>query len=179
MNLRGTFSVFIMTGLIKHIARRENRMTAEDFARRIVEMQPTLYRVSYSLLRQAHDREDAVQECIRKAWEKRARLRDERTIKAWVTRILINECYNVLRHGQRMVPAEEVPEPPAPPDAHPALHDAVLRLEDRLRVPVVLHYMEGYELSEIAGMLRVPTGTVKTRLMLARKLLRDMLEEEV
>lgn len=154
-------------------------MTAEVFAQRIVEMQPTLYRVSYSLLQQPHDRDDAVQECIRKAWEKQARLRDERTMKAWVTRILINECYNVLRHRQRETPAEELPELPMPLDAQPALHDAVQRLNDKLRVPVVLHYMEGYELTEIACMLRVPTGTVKTRLSRARKLLRDMLEEEV
>ena len=154
-------------------------MTAEEFARKIVEMQPTLYRVSYSLLRRSHDRDDAVQECIRKAWEKQARLREERTMKAWVTRILINECYNVLRRGQRETPTEELPEPKLPPDAHPALHDAVLCLNDKLRVPVVLHYMEGYELTEIAGMLHVPTGTVKTRLSRARKLLREMLEEEV
>ena len=154
-------------------------MTAEVFAQRIVEMQPTLYRVSYSLLRQSHDRDDAVQECIRKAWERQTRLRDERTMKAWVIRILINECYNVLRRGQRETPAEELPEPKAPPDAHPVLHDAVLCLNDKLRVPVVLHYMEGYELTEIAGMLHVPTGTIKTRLLRARKLLREMLEEEV
>lgn len=154
-------------------------MTSEVFAQRIVAMQPTLYRVSYGLLRQPHDRDDAVQECIRKAWEKQARLRDERVMKAWVIRILINECYNVLRHRQREMPSEELPEPPAPPDAHPALHDAVLRLNDKLRVPVVLHYMEGYELAEIAGMLRVPTGTIKTRLSRARKLLREMLGEEV
>jgi len=154
-------------------------MTSEVFAQRIVEMQPTLYRVSYSLLRQPHDRDDAVQECIRKAWEKQDRLRDERTMKAWVTRILINECYNVLRHGQRETPADELPEPPMPPDAHPALHNAILCLVDKLRVPVVLHYMEGYELTEIAGMLRIPAGTVKSRLSRARKLLREMLEEEV
>jgi RNA polymerase sigma-70 factor (ECF subfamily) len=39
--------------------------------------------------------------------------------------------------------------------------------------------MEGYELTDIARMLRIPTGTVKTRLLRARKLLRELLEEEV
>ena len=154
-------------------------MTTEVFAQRIVEMQPTLYRISYSLLRKSHDRDDAVQECIRKAWEKQARLRDDRTMKAWVSRILINECYNILRRSCRESPSEGLPEAKRPPDAHPALHDAVLCLPDKLRLPVVLHYMEGYELAEIAGMLRLPGGTVKTRLMRARKQLRELLEEEV
>ncbi len=154
-------------------------MTSEEFTQRIMEMQPTLYRVSYSLLRQPHDRDDAVQECIRKAWEKQGRLRDESALKPWVTRILINECYNLLRRSTREAPADKLPEPPPPPDAHPALHDAVLALSDKLRIPVVLHYMEGYELTDIASLLRVPTGTVKTRLSRARKLLRALLEEEV
>ena len=154
-------------------------MTTEVFAQKIVEMQPTLYRISYSLLQQPHDRDDAVQECIRKAWERQSRLREDYAMKAWVSRILINECYNILRRSQREKPAQELPEPKRPTDAHPVLHDAVLCLSDKLRLPVVLHYMEGYELTEIAGILHVPVGTVKTRLMRARKLLRELLEEEV
>ncbi|MCL1855275.1 MAG: RNA polymerase sigma factor, partial [Clostridia bacterium] len=64
-------------------------MTSAEFGVRIVEMQETLYRVCYSILPRACDREDAVQECIRIAWQKQGSLRDERYLQTWVIRILI------------------------------------------------------------------------------------------
>jgi len=154
-------------------------MTKETFSLRIIEMQKTLYHVAYSLLRQPQDREDAVQECIRKAWEKQGRLREEKTFRAWVTRILINECYNILRHQSRVIPRESLPETEVPQKENPVLHDAILRLNDKLRVPIVLYYMEGYEVADIAKLMRIPLGTVKTRLLRARKLLEEMMKEEI
>ena len=59
-----------------------------------------------------------------------------------------------------------------------ALHDAIAHLDDKLRLPVVLHYMEGYRVDEIAKMLRLPSGTVKSRLMRARARLKDMLDDQ-
>lgn len=73
-------------------------MTNERFAEEIIALTDTLYRVSYSILRDKYDREDAVQSCLEKAWKKRRTLRDERYLKTWLIRILINECYNVHRH---------------------------------------------------------------------------------
>lgn len=153
-------------------------MTKEEFEARIIGMQDTLYRVSATLLRQPCDREDAIQECIYKALRKRDSLREDRFMQSWVTRILINECYSLLRRRRHAVPLDEVPEPVAPPDADPVLHDAIARLDKNLRLPVVLHYMEGYSVSEVAAMLRLPAGTVKTRLFKARKILRLQLIDE-
>ena len=154
-------------------------MTSETFAQRIVAMQDTLYRVSYGLLSRACDREDAVQECIRRAWEKRDQLHTDAYMQTWVIRILIRECYAATRRTTREIPTETLPQRDVSPAADPTLHDAVLALPEKLRIPVVLHYMEGYELREIADMLRVPQGTVKTRLFKARKLLKAALGEEV
>ena len=53
-------------------------MTSEQFAQEIVALTDTLYRVSYSILREKCDREDAVQGCLEKAWKKRRALCDER-----------------------------------------------------------------------------------------------------
>jgi RNA polymerase sigma-70 factor (ECF subfamily) len=154
-------------------------MTSEAFAQRIVAMQDTLYRVSYGLLSRACDREDAVQECIRRSWEKREQLHTDAYMQTWVIRILIRECYAVSRRVKREIPTEALPQRDVSPAADPALHEAVLALPEKCRIPVVLHYMEGYELKEIAAMLRVPVGTVKTRLLKARKLLKAALGEEV
>lgn len=54
-----------------------------------------------------------------------------------------------------------------------------MSLDDKHRLPVVLHYVEGYSLEEIADMLRIPTGTVKSRLSRARERLKGLLEGEV
>ena len=154
-------------------------MTSHEFAEQIVAMTQTLYRVSYSMLSQPSDREDAVQECLRKAWQMRGRLREDRYLRTWVIRILINECHNIQRRYRRELPQGELPERVAPPNADAELHDAILKLEEKWRVPIVLHYMEGYSVEEIARMLRLPQGTVKSRMTRARRALRDLLSEEV
>lgn len=153
-------------------------MTATEFSNQVILMEPMLYRVAYGLLLNRTDCADAVQEALLRAWEKRNTLRDESLFRTWLTRILINECYSMLRRRKRAVPLDEVPEPVAPPDADRELHDAIARLDKKLRLPVVLHYMEGYSVSEAAAILHLPAGTVKTRLFKARKILRLQLIDE-
>ena len=152
-------------------------MTSERFAQEIVALTDTLYRVSYSILRQRCDREDAVQNCLEKAWKKRKSLRDERYLKTWLVRILINECYDIHRRRGRETPGE-IPERAAPPGADRELHDALMRLPEEVRTPLVLHYMEGYSIQEIASALRLAQGTVKTRMRRGRDILKKLLSEE-
>ncbi len=142
-------------------------------------MKEKMYRVSYGLLRDAADREDAVAEAVRKALLKRGSLRDESAMEAWLMRILINECYSLGRKKARELPMAEIPDRIAPESANAELHDAILSLQLDLRAPVILHYMDGYPLEMVARMLNVPLGTVKTRLMRARKQLKIALTEEV
>ncbi len=155
-------------------------MTDEQWTVRIMAMEQTLYRVSYSLLpERACDREDAVQECIRKVWQKRAGLRDERYMETWAIRVLINECHNLLRGRKREVFPGVLPETAVPPDdADARLHDLFLSLPEKLRLPTVLYYMEDMEVAAIAKLLRLPVGTVKSRLSRARQVLRDEIKHE-
>ena len=62
-------------------------MSDEEFSQRITAMTQTLFRVCYAQLRQPCDREDAVQETLRKCWQKRGQLRDERYLQTWVVRV--------------------------------------------------------------------------------------------
>jgi RNA polymerase sigma-70 factor (ECF subfamily) len=151
-------------------------MKDEVFAERIGAMLQTLYRVSYTQLRQPCDRDEAVQEALCKAWEKRRQLRDERYFQTWLIRILINECRNLQRRGVHEETFEDLPAPP--PDADRAAHDALLSLPDKLRLPAALYYLEGYKTREIAYLLRLPQGTVKSRLSAGRRALREILTEE-
>lgn len=153
-------------------------MTSEAFQERIKEMTGALYRVCYAILKDERDREDAVQECLFKAFRKRNSLRDERFFKTWVIRILINECKTILHDKKRTVQLDVLPEREAPPEASPALHEALLSLDEKLRMPVILHYIEGYPIADIAKILRLPQGTIKTRMRAARRNLKDALSEE-
>ena len=152
-------------------------MDKREFSRRVLAMENRLYRVSCGLLRNPQDRLDAAQEAVIRAWERIDSLRKPEYFETWLTRILINVCRDMLRTGRSIVPLEAIAEQSAPEETDRELSDAIRRLDGELRIVVALHYMEGYKVREIAGMLGIPAGTVKTRLMRAKKQLRKHLEE--
>jgi len=154
-------------------------VTKEEFEARIIAMQDTLWRVSATILRQPCDREDAIQECIYKALRKRDSLRDDRFMQSWVIRILINECYSIHRRAKWERPSERLPEPPPMPgpDADPEVFRILFSLNEKLRLPMVLHYVEGYSVDEVARIMRIPTGTVKSRLARAREKMHKEMKE--
>jgi RNA polymerase sigma-70 factor (ECF subfamily) len=154
-------------------------MIQEEFARRIVAMQDTLYHVSATILPQQCDREDAVQEAITKAWQKQSKLRNEDALRPWVIRILINECYNLLRRRKREIITDTLPEWEAAPDALPDVYQLFISLDDKYRLPMALHYVEGYSVEEIAKILRLPMGTIKSQLHRGRMLLRGEQDDNV
>lgn len=154
-------------------------MDKDEFSRRMIDMLPVLYRIAWTQLRQAADREDAVQETIRRAWEKRERLREERYMQTWVIRILLNVCDTIRRHAGRLIPSEELPEKANTPVSETPLLDALMSLEEKYRLPLQLRYVEGYSVAEVAQMLHLPQGTVKSRLSRGRDRLRAMVKEEV
>jgi len=153
-------------------------MDKSEFTQRVTDMRDRLYRVTCGMLRERQDRLDAVQEAVLRAWAKRDGLRNGDYFETWLTRILINECRNLQRVQRRVVPLESVQVPAADGDIDVPLRDAVLALDEKLRLPVILHYMNGYSVAEAARILRLPEGTVKTRLRKARGELRKMLAEE-
>ena len=155
-------------------------MTKEQFSLQILDMEKTLYRVACGILRSEADREDAVQECILKAWEKRASLKSDSAFRSWVTRILINECYDICRRSQKIVVMDELPEQIAPPELeNRELRYAVEALDDIYRLPILLFYVEGFNIREVSRILDIPEGTVKSRLYAGRTKLREALGEEV
>ena len=154
-------------------------MDKQEFTGRVRMISDMLYRVACGQLRDHNDRCDAVQEAVLKAWNKRHTLRNEQYFETWLVRILINECHSIQRRSARVMPMETIPEPKAAPsDTAVELREAIMQLPEKLRMPVILHYMEGYDSKEIARILRIPAGTVRTRLMRARNLLRDFLGED-
>lgn len=141
-------------------------------------MERSMYCIARSYLRCEADCEDALQNALLRAWEKRNTLREERYFRTWLTRILINSCKETLRRQRRESPSADFPEAAAPQGGDPALWESLRALDEKYRVIVVLHYRDGYSVREIASILRVPESTVKTRLFRARQQLKSLLERE-
>ena len=154
-------------------------MDRQEFTRRVLAVEGRLYRISRGMLRDAQDQMDAVQEAVLKAWRNLDRLRREEFFETWLTRILINECHNIQNARKRIVPLERVPERAAPAaDANVALYEALMALDEVLRLPLLLNCVEGYRVREIARILHIPEGTVKSRMARAKCKLRERLEED-
>ena len=152
-------------------------MDKEEFTRAVLEYESTLYRVAKSMLGIEADCADAAQNALLRAWAKQHTLRDMAYFKTWLTRILINECRAMLRQRARFVPLEEeAAEGEIAPERDSGLYEAVMGLDVKYRVPFVLYYIEGFRTREIASMLKLPEGTVKTRLRRAREILCTELE---
>lgn len=145
------------------------------FVREAQEMLGGMYRLSVSILRRREDAQDAVQQAMLRAWERRAQAR-EATFRGWLTRIVINECRNIQRARMRVVPMDELPERPAPAQEDDgALAEAMDALAEKLRTPLLLRYMEGFTEKEIAQALGISLPEVKSRLHRARRALREEL----
>lgn len=154
-------------------------MDKKEFSKRVMEAERSLYHVSKVLLFHEADCEDVVQNAILKAYLKRDSLREVKFFKTWLTRILINECYQFLRTKKQEVSYDDyMAQEPAEEKYYTELYDAIRKLDEKHKLPIVLYYIEGYSVEEIAGTLKIPSGTVKSRLSKGRKLLKDLLESE-
>ena len=155
-------------------------MDKDTFARQVTDLQGGLYRVAASYLRGESDRLDAVSEAITRAWEKRHTLRDERLFRTWITRILIRECVNIQRRQKRSVPVDTLPEAESEPEDEriAALREALAQLPQRQRTMTVLHYMEGYDVREVARIMGTTKSAVCAGLSRARTRLRALMGEE-
>ena len=142
------------------------------FTQKLLESEPMLYRIACALLRSEADRQDAMQETALKAWKNRASLREEQYFRTWISRIMVNECHNLHRKNSRYVPMEELPDRPAPETGEQETRLMLESLPEKQRVPLVLHYLEGFSLEEIARVQHISLALVKYRMHQARKALR-------
>ena len=150
-------------------------MTKKQYEDEVERHAPSLRRIAYSIVRNEHDAQDAVQQALLAVWARRECVEFAR-LKPYLTRAVMNACRDIQRARQKAIPMKEMPEMIyQPPDG--VLADAVERLPEELRLPLLLHYMEGYKLAEIAGALGQSLPQVTSRLFRARKRLKRMLEE--
>lgn len=143
------------------------------FSRLIESNQQSMYRVAYAILQNDSDALDAIQEAIIKAYVGIPRLKRLELFKTWLIRILINECIYLLRQRKKVIPIDITvtngktrTEPDI--DTQLTVRFALRSLDEQLQIIVVLFYYENLSIKEIARLLNVPEGTVKSRLNRAR-----------
>ncbi len=151
-----------------------NRMTERAFSERVRALRGPMWRIAWAMLRSGADCDDAVQEALLKAWTRIGSLREPARFETWLVRILINTARSMLRRRRDHADVESLPL--AAPPADEELRDAIRTLDIQLRLPLILHHVEGYSIDECAQLLRLPRTTVKWRLNVARKKLREIME---
>lgn len=151
-----------------------------EFESRALAYSQKLYRICYAILPERADCDDAIQEALIKAWRKRGTLRNPALFETWLTRITINECKNIIRQKKRMPIVEMHDNISFSHDVTPVLvlRSAIRGLDIKLRIPFVLHYIEGYTIQESAQILSLSYEKTKYRLAQAKAILKKQLMEE-
>ncbi len=147
---------------------KDKMMDKEQFCRRIREQETSMYRYALGVLRNSADAEDAVGETVLKAYAHLAQLKNPERFRSWAMSILVNVTRTMLAGRGRL-------ELPGDMSLYEQRY-AVMDLPQDFRQAVILYYYEGFRTKEIARMMNLSEGTVKSRLNRARQKLKTALE---
>jgi RNA polymerase sigma-70 factor (ECF subfamily) len=164
---------------------------AREFESRLVESSTLAVRVAYSVLRNREDAEDVAQEAFAKAYRSFSQLRDRDRFRAWLVRMTWRMALDRQRANRRRLARESsadtwLPalagrsvEPTGDQDEQREraehLWRAIDALSEKLRIVIVLAGIQEHDIKEVAALLDLPEGTVKSRLFAARQQLKDAL----
>jgi len=156
-----------------------------EFERLLVESSTLAFRVAFGVLRQREDAEDVAQEAFIRAHRSFRRLRDRTRFRAWLVRLTWRLAIDRQRtnrrrakrddeHG-RLTPTIASSDPAIVNERTNHVWRAIDALPEKLRLPIVLAGIEGHDIDEVARLLRLPQGTVKSRLFHARERMKESL----
>lgn len=155
---------------------------AEAFEQLLFKEERMLYYKALSYVGNEADALDAIQEASYQAFLAISQLRQPQYFSTWLFRILIRECYRLLKERNRMIPYEESEllrklESKQDEEVH-AFHlsEVIARLKPDYQTSIILFYYHDLSIKDIAEVMEKPIGTVKTNLRRARKKLKEELE---
>ena len=174
----------------RELVRRAQAGDGEAFSALVVEHQQFAYNLALRVVGDPHEAEDITQEAFVRAWLALPNFRGQAQFRTWLYRIVTNLCCNRLPRLRRDLLAmgdETAAQVPGAPDADPAatvevrerrafLHQQIEALPESYRMVVSLRYQQELSYEEIASVLSLPVGTVKTGLFRARARLREALQ---
>ncbi len=150
---------------------------ADLFSEKYKEIYRDLYRFALYTLKHPQDAEDVVSETVLDAWRTLHLLREEEAFRAWMFRILANKCKKKLKSyitSQLSLP-EDIPLPEENTSEQMDVRNAFFLLEEEDRLIIAMHLFAGYTTREIAGILSMNEGTVRSRQSRALKKMKQML----
>lgn len=151
----------------------------KDIREAVIKYSDTLYKVCIVILCNEHDVQDAIQDTFCRYLEKKPEFRDEEHEKAWLIRVATNICRDMIRFRIRhpKVSIDEVENTLVAPEEKEILKE-LLELPVKQKTVIYLHYVEGYQIKEIADILGITESAVKLRLLRGRKQMRDAVSME-
>lgn len=156
----------------------------EAFSRVIIQNKESMYKTAIVILRNEDDAYDAIQDALIKMYKNIHTLQNVEAFKSWSRKIIINSCYDLLQKNKKIVNMnlrlatiyEETRE-----DSYEC-EDELVKILDRidrdLRLTATLYYYNELTVKEIAQIINIPEGTVKSRLSRAREKLYQILKDE-
>ena len=151
----------------------------DAFVEEIQSVKQTAFGVAFLILKNTSDCEDAMSAAIMKAYAHRGKLKKRDSFRAWFLRILRNEAYTILRERRKVVETDTFPSEPLSffePAESLDLRAALQHISADQRNVLYLRE-QGYSLEEIANVMQVPVGTVKSRISRAKDTIRKLLED--
>lgn len=149
-----------------------------------------VYRLAVTILHHEQDAEDVVQDVFLRVFERIKSYEGQSSFKTWLTSIVVNTCRDKLRRQKvrHAFSLDWLRRGPATPDVAEEVSQRqhmqhlwrlVNQLDEKYRLPLILHYVERLPCDEVAAVLQVPTSTVYSRLNTARIKLRQFYQEQV
>ncbi len=160
--------------------KKQTQKLSRDARRAVEEHGNSLYRLCTVILQNREDAKDAVQECFLRYITKAPDFSDAEHEKAWLIRVATNICKDMLRFRRHSSPVstDEIRNLAASEDDAQIL-GLLVSLEEKYRIIIHLHYVEGYKTDEISSMLGISSSAVRKRLQRGRDMLRELYEKEV
>ena len=169
----------------RSLVEQAQRGDREAFTRLAFELSDRLFAVAHRILRDFDSAGDALQVTLLRIWRDLPSLRDPDHVEAWAYRVLVRVCHDELRKLRRQAPALHLLAVDGAEEDHAIsiadreqLDRAFRTLTAEQRAAIVLQYYRDLTLSEIAEVLQVPVGTVRSRLHYAKRALRAAVEAD-
>lgn len=155
----------------EELIRKAKAHDSVAFSQLMKQQGQSMYKVAKAILKNDEDVADAMQETALCCWEKIESLQKEEYFKTWLIRILINHCNAIYRKKSRYILSNLLPEVVAEEDAYANVEwmELLCCLSERYRIVIVLYYVEGFKVKEIAKILKISESAVKERMSVARK----------
>lgn len=103
-----------------------------------------MYRTAIAILMNAAA--DAIQDTILVCWEKINTLKENKYYKTWMTRVLINKCYDILKQREKITSFEEYEETVMQQELNDNFKEMLSVLDEKYRIPMMLYYGQGYKI---------------------------------